>query len=149
MCDGRGGLVCAHAAIHRNAWSVSSSPMSHRPRTLQQIPRARRLPTKWPLPHYRHGGGARPVWCSCTSHHRLHLHRSTSPACLPAGRASIQHARWRISTNASFLISFHNRWFVIHLKTPSLTLRVSVYLPTFRSFWYFSTWGSFFFIVSG
>lgn len=124
----RGGcLVCAHTAIHLNAWSVSSSPMSHRPRTLQQIPQARRLPTKWP--HHIiatvGGGGV----CSCTSHHLLHLHRSRS----------IQHARSRISTNASFSISFHNRWFVIHLKTPSWALRVSVYLPTFRSFWYFST----------
>lgn len=51
---GGGRGVCAHAAIRLNAWSVSSSPMSHRPRTLQHHQMA--------SPHYRHGGGGgRPV----------------------------------------------------------------------------------------
>lgn len=62
-----------------------------------------------------------------------------------SGQGNTQQAQLRINTNPSFLISFNNQRIVIHLKTASLALRVSVYLPTFRSVWYFSTWVFFFF----
>lgn len=71
---------------------------------------------------------------------------STFTAVSASGQGNTQQAQLRINTNPSFLISFNNQRIVIHLKTASLALRVSVYLPTFRSVWYFSTWVFFFFL---
>lgn len=132
-------------AIHVSTRNVSpsSSTMSHRPSTLQQIPRTRRLPTKWP--HHIIATGAGPVCVLRTFDHLLQFHRSTTLSA--SGQGNIQHARSRINTNPSFLISFNNQRLLICLKTNDIFGVEVLRLPShIQSFWYFSTWV---FFVSG
>lgn len=122
-CQCEGGDLCLATRV---SILNTSSPMSHCPSTLQQIPRAWRFTHQMTSPHYCHG--ATTVVAECSSHvsrHLLRFHRKRKQH-RESEQGSIQHTWARINTDPPFLINFNN--FPLLSTSKSTTRSLSTFL---------------------